>query len=171
MYNELVSEIKKKSQIRRIGGYLKEITTFTDSSGKIMQQYIQPIMTEFRLRDFLQVIVGATLLAVPVAFTEEVWGLGSSLPLFNVLTLSFLGLLFISFFVYFNFYRFHFKENKLQFLIRVFSIFLYSHIVVALILTIIKKAPWDADLMLALKRVLIISFPATMSAAISDNIK
>jgi len=166
-----MSEIKKKKQIQRIGGYLKEITTITDPSGKVMQQIVLPLMTEFRPRDLLQVIVGATILAIPISFTEEVWKLGSDLPLPNVVALSALGLLFISLFVYFNFYRFHFKENKIQFIKRVLYIYLFSHLVVALILTLIDKAPWQDDFLLALKRVMIVSFPASMSAAISDNLK
>jgi len=42
---------------------------------------------------------------------------------------------------------------------------------VALILTIIQKCPWEADAVLAIKRVIIVSFPATMSGTLSDTIK
>jgi len=166
-----MDEIRKKRQTQRIGGYLKEITTFKDSSGKVLQQVVLPLMTEFRPRDLLQVIVGATILAIPISFTEEVWNLGAGLPLLNVALLSLTGLFFIAFFVYFNFYRFHFKENKFQFIIRVLCIYIFSHFVVAIILTLIQQAPWKDSFLVAIKRVMLIAFPASMSAAISDNIK
>jgi hypothetical protein len=44
-------------------------------------------------------------------------------------------------------------------------------LVVALILTIIQKCPWGVDNILALKRIAIVAFPASMSATISDTIK
>jgi uncharacterized membrane protein len=119
----------------------------------------------------MQVIVGASVLAVPVAFTEETWNLGQDLPLQNVLLLSGLSLVFIGLFVYLNFYRFMFKENKSEYFKRVFSIYFFSLIVVAVLLTIIERCPWSADFLTALKRVLIVAFPASMSAALSDTIK
>ena len=55
-------------------------------------------MIEVRPRDLLQIIVGASLLAVPVAFTEETWNLGINLPLANVGLLGMLSVLFLSLF-------------------------------------------------------------------------
>ena len=43
--------------------------------------------------------------------------------------------------------------------------------VVALLLTIIQKCPWGVDNILAIKRVIIVAFPASMSATVSDTIK
>jgi len=40
-----------------------------------------------------------------------------------------------------------------------------------ILLTIIDKCPLGMDNMLALKRVIIVAFPASMSAAVSDSIK
>ena len=95
---------KPESTIKRVGGYLHRIVPIFDSAGKVINYTLTPIMVEFRLRDMMQVIVGASILAVPVAFTEETWKLGESLPTVNVLFLSGLSLLFIAGFVYFNFY-------------------------------------------------------------------
>jgi uncharacterized membrane protein len=49
--------------------------------------------------------------------------------------------------------------------------YVISLLVVAGFLTMIQKAPWEADLLLALKRTIIVAFPASMSATISDIIK
>src|SRR6056297_3101296 len=95
------------SRIKRIGGYLHKAVPVMDSAGKVLSYAFTPLMVEFRPRDLMQVLVGASILAVPVAFTEETWVLGDKLPLENVLLLSGLSLLFISGFVYFNFYRFN----------------------------------------------------------------
>ena len=66
-------------------------------------------MVELRIRDVIQIIVGATILAIPLAFTEETWQLGEKLPVLNVFALGLLSVLFIAIFVYVNFYRFYLK--------------------------------------------------------------
>ena len=128
-------------------------------------------MVEFRPRDLMQVLVGASILAVPVAFTEETWKLGAELPLGNVILLSALSILFIALYVYLNFYRFHMKGHVLEYIKRTSAIYFFSLLVVAILLTIIGRCPWSTDLMVAIKRVLIVAFPASMSAAISDTLK
>ncbi|HEY5653133.1 MAG TPA: DUF2391 family protein [Pontiella sp.] len=157
--------------VRRIGGYLHRVIPVVDETGKVIEHVLKPFMVEFKSRDLMQVVVGSAILAVPVAFTEETWKLGQELALNNVLLLSALSLLFISCFVYFNFYRLHFKGHILQFVKRTVSIYVFSLLVVAVILTIIQKCPWETDIMTAIKRILIVAFPASMSAAISDTIK
>jgi uncharacterized membrane protein len=166
-----MEEQKSETKVKRIGGYLHRVIPVFDSAGKIINYSLTPLMVEFRPRDLMQVIVGASILAVPVAFTEETWKLGESLPTKNVLLLSALSLLFIASFVYFNFYRFNFKEHVFQYFKRVISIYIFSLLVVGLILTIIQKCPWGQDNLLALRRIMIVAFPASMSAAVSDTLK
>ncbi len=162
---------KPKISVRRVGGYLHRVVPVVDSAGKVLNYALNPLMVEFRPRDLMQVIVGASILAVPVAFTEETWNLGATLPLSNVVGLSALSLLFIALFVYFNFYRFAFRGQSVEYCKRVISIYIFSLLVVGLILTLIQKCPWGSDSVLALKRILIVAFPASMSAAVSDTIK
>ena len=169
--NQNKDEKNSKSKIRRIGGYLHRVVPVMDGAGKIISYTLKPIMVEFLPRDLMQVIIGASILAVPVAFTEETWRLGEKLPLFNVVLLSGLSLVFIALFVYFNFYRFVFKENLFSFLCRVAGIYIFSLLVVGALLTIIQKCPWGVNNILAIKRMLIVAFPASMSAAVSDGLK
>lgn len=166
-------EEKRKQEffIKRIGGYLHRVIPIADSAGKLINYAVTPLMVEFKPRDLMQVIVGASILAVPVAFTEETWKLGEKLPLENVLALSGISILFIGLFVYFNFYRTMFLNNVLNYVKRVLAIYVFSAIVVGILLTLIQQCPWGVDNMLAIKRILIVSFPASMSAAISDVIK
>ncbi len=166
--NPLATE---KMSIRRIGGYLHRVIPITDGTGKVLSHFLKPVMVEFRPRDLMQVIVGAAVLAVPVAFTEETWLLGEELPFPNVLMLSGLSVIFIGLFVYLNFYRYMFKENIIEYAKRVFSIYFFSLVVVGVLLTIIQRCPWGTDNLIALKRVLIVAFPASMSASLSDAIK
>lgn len=165
------NDSRPRESVRRVGGYLHRVIPVFDTTGKILSYALKPLMVEFRPRDLMQVIVGATILAVPVAFTEETWVLGAELPLQNVLALSGISLLFIGLFVYANFYRFMFKKHCGEYTKRVLSIYFFSLLVVGVLLTIIQKCPWGIDNLLAIKRILIVSFPASMSAALSDTIK
>jgi len=166
-----MDERHRTTRVERIGGYLHRVVPIVDAAGKVLNYALKPLMVEFRPRDLMQVIVGATLLAVPVAFTEETWRLGESLPIRNVLLLSGLSVLFIALFVYFNFYRFAFRGHVIQYVKRVASIYVFSLLVVGVLLTVIEQAPWASAPLLAAKRTLIVAFPASMSAAVSDALK
>lgn len=160
-----------KRTIQRVGGYLKEVLTVVDATGKVVGHTVSPLMVELRSRDIMQIVVGASILAVPVAFTEETWSLGAKLPIQNVLALTTISLVFIAAFVYYNFYRYHLRKHIWEYIKRVLAIYLFSLVVVGLILTIIQKCPWGTDNVLAIKRIIIVAFPASMSAAVSDTLR
>jgi len=162
---------KVKYTIKRIGGYLHKIVPIVDNTGKVIQTVISPLMVELKPKDILQIIVGATILAIPVGLTEETWILAQQLKMRNVLLLGFVSISFISLFVYFNFYRFHLKGYFLEYIKRVIAIYGLSLIVVGFLLTIIEKCPWGVNNLLAIKRIIITAFPASMAATISDTVK
>ena len=164
-------KLKTEKEVIRVDGKLKEIVTVSDDKGNVLHKIISPLMVEFKPKDFLQVIVGSTLLAIPVAYTEETWKLGESLPIYSILMVAFISLLFMSAFVYYNFYRKHLKDHIFDFIKRVLLTYLVSCFVVAVLLTIIHKAPWTTDWLLAMKRIILVSFPASMSASVADMIK
>lgn len=164
---------KQKVEIKRLGrsGYLHTIIPIFDSSGKVIQRIVKPLMVELTLRDIIQIVVGATLLAIPMAFTEETWQLGSTLPNANVAILSLVSISFIALFVYVHFYRFYLKGFVLEYFKRVFAIYIISLIVVGLLMTLIQQCPWGVDNILAIKRIIIVAFPASMSAVATDALK
>ena len=82
-----------------MGGFLRRVVPKMDGAGKVLNYAFSPLMVEFRLRDLMQVIVGASILAI------------------------------------------------------------------------IQKYPFGSDNVMALKRILIVAFPASMSAALSDSLK
>jgi len=161
----------KKTTIERIGGYLQKIVTIKDSSGKVVHTIMAPFMVELRPRDIMQIIIGATILAIPIGFTEETWILGKELSLVRVFLLSGVSILFLSLFVYFNFYRFHLKDHVFDYVKRVIVTYLLSIMVVGTLLTLINKCPWNTDSLLAIKRIIITAFPASMAATLSDTLK
>jgi uncharacterized membrane protein len=160
-----------KYTIKRIGGYLHKLSPVVDKSGKVINYVTTPLMVELKPRDVMQIIVGASILAIPVGFTEETWNLGERLPLNNVLALAIVSLVFIALFVYFNFYRFQLKGYVFEYIKRVIAIYAFSLIVIGILLTLIEKCPWGTDNIMALKRIIIVAFPSSMSAAISDTLK
>ena len=161
----------KQTTTKRIGGYLHRVIPIADKSGIIISYAIKPLMVEFKPRDIIQVVIGSALLATPVSLTEEAWILGATLPNLNILLISLISILLISVFVYFNFYRHNLKGYIFDFIKRVIGSYLISMTVVAIILTIIEKCPWGIDNVLAIKRIIIVSFPAAMSGTLSDMLK
>lgn len=161
----------KETTIKRIGGYLHRIVPIADKSGEIISYVLKPLMLEFKTRDIMQVVVGSSLMAIPVSLTEEAWVLGETLPILNIAIIATLSLMMISIFVYFNFYKVTFKGYGLEFTKRVLGTYLISFLVVGLILTVLQKCPWGIDNLLAFKRIIIVAFPAAMAGTLSDTIK
>jgi uncharacterized membrane protein len=160
-------------KIQRLGrnGYLHRVIPIFDKSGAIVQRVVKPLMVEFRLRDALQTVVGASILAIPAAYTEEAWNLGRDLPIANISAIALLSIVFIAMFVYFNFYKSYIAQYRVQFIVRVTSTYVVSIVVVAILLTIIEQCPWGIDNVLALKRIVVVAFPASMSATVTDALK
>jgi uncharacterized membrane protein len=160
-------------EITRIGraGYLHSIIPIVDSSGKIIQRIVKPLKVELHFRDIIQIFVGASLLAIPLAFTEETWQLGRQLPLYNVAALALLSMIFIAISVYSNFYRHYFRGFIFEYIKRVLAIYVISLLVVGFLMTLIQQCPWGIDNVLAIKRIIIVAFPASMSAVVVDGVK
>ena len=61
-------EHKSKHTIQRIGGYLHRIVPIVDSTGQVISHVTRPFMVEVKARDVMQMMVGASILAIPVGF-------------------------------------------------------------------------------------------------------
>ena len=160
-------------RVERLGrnGYLHRIIPIVDKAGNVVQRLVKPLEVEFRVRDALQTVVGASILAIPAAYTEETWDLGSELGTANIIGIAVLSLTFIATFVYYNFYKSYFTQFKAQYFIRVIATYLISLLVVATLLALVDKTPWGVDNALAIKRIIVVGFPAAMSATVADAIK
>ena len=173
-----MTEIKQSSEsaevsVERIGrnGYLHRVIPIVDQAGKVVQRVVKPLMVEFRTKDLVQTIIGASILAIPAAYTEETWNLGRDLPNINILGIAAVSILFVAIFVYYNFYRNYLKEFLGQYFVRVVCTYIVAVTVVALLLTLVNQCPWGEDNLLALKRIVVVAFPASMSATITDALK
>jgi len=159
-------------EVVRIGKHLNEIVTMKDASGNLLHKVMKPVMFEVYPRDIMQLIVGAVLLSTPVALTEEVWELGKILPIQKVFLLALLSVLFTSLFVYYNFYRQHLKDHFMEFIKRIVLVYVISLCVSYLVLYLFHQAPLGgASWIITVKRMVIVAFPASMSAAVADMIK
>lgn len=160
-----------KTEIKRVNGYLKEIVTFFDSSGNPISQTINPLMTELKPRDIMQIFVGSFLVASPLSFTEEIWNLSVELKRANVFALGMISIIVSSLFIYYNFYRFRLKGNIIQYVKRVMITHLIAVSSIILILALIDKFPIVESPYIAVKRVTIIGFPTIFAAVLSDFLK
>jgi uncharacterized membrane protein len=82
-----------------------------------------------------------------------------------------LSVLFIAMFTYYQYHKHTTHEHFDTFATRVIVTYAMSFVVVSLIMTLIQRAPWWYDPMLAFKRVVIVTFPSALSAAIADTLK
>lgn len=124
---------------------------------------------KFNLEDASQVAIGAFALAVPVSFSEEAWKLGETLPLINMVMVFVLSVIFLSFFAFENVFQANIKYRVPIFLIRIVIAYLIAALVVALVLIALNKFPLLTEPLIALKRLVVITMPASMGAIIVDS--
>ena len=120
--------------------------------------------------DIIQVIVGASALTVPVAFSEESWRLSETLPIFNVIVLLLLSLLFIGLYSVQGIFQGKVKHRFSDFFLRIVVDYGLTLIVVFIILFALNRMPLLDEPMIALKRIILLSFPASMGAVIVDGL-
>lgn len=125
---------------------------------------------KFSIQDVAEITIGSVVLAFPVALTEEVWTLSQELPLGRTLLISLSSLLFIGWFGYHIFYRSIFKSHWRDFLLRIFSVYIITLVISAMILFAIDHFPLMTEPVATLKRMIIIAFPASFSATIVDSL-
>ena len=155
---------------QRINGELHQVTPVRDQDGTVVSHHVHRLHLELSIKDIVQIVVGATILAIPIAFTEEVWNLGNDLSWASIIILSIVSVVFIGLFIYLNFYQQHMKLHRNQFFNRLLSTYLFSLLVVGALLMVVGQAPWLTDFSLALKRTIIGALPASMSATVTDAI-
>lgn len=123
----------------------------------------------FNWEDASQVFVGAFALAVPISFSEEAWRLGETLPWPNLIMLILLSVMFLGVFAYQNVFQQNIHRRIATFVFRILVAYIISALVVALVLFSLDKLPiWDSPI-LALKRIVVITMPASMGAIIVDS--
>ena len=123
----------------------------------------------FNTEDASQVAIGSFALAVPISFSEEAWKLGETLPLANLSLIFILSVVFLSFFAYESVFQGNIKYRIPIFISRIVIAYCISAFVVALVLFSLNKLPVMSDPVITLKRLIIITMPASMGAIIVDS--
>ncbi|MDO6777295.1 MULTISPECIES: DUF2391 family protein [unclassified Shewanella] len=123
----------------------------------------------FNMEDASQIFVGAFALAVPISFSEEAWKLGETLPLINVMMLFVLSVVFLGLFTYHSVFQHDVKSRVIVFIFRIVIAYLMAALVVSLVLLCLNKLPLLDDPITSLRRIIIITMPASMGAIVVDS--
>jgi uncharacterized membrane protein len=123
----------------------------------------------FNIEDASQIFVGAFALAVPISFSEEAWRLSETLPTQNLLMLLSLSIVFLALYTYQSVFQKEIKSRILIFVLRIFIAYLMTAVVVALVLFCLNKLPLLDQPWLAIKRIIVITMPASMGAIVVDS--
>ena len=119
--------------------------------------------------DIVQVVIGASALTVPVAFSEESWRLSETLPLLNVIMLLLISLIFIGLYSIQVIFQGKVKHRLYHFVLRIIIDYGITLIVVFIILIALNRMPLFDEPIIALKRIILLSFPASMGGVIVDG--
>ncbi|MFH6951519.1 MULTISPECIES: DUF2391 family protein [Pseudoalteromonas] len=125
--------------------------------------------SSFNFEDIIQICVGAFALAVPISFSEEAWQLAQILPFTNLLLLLSLSFLFLSLYTFESVFQRNIRTRRLLFVSRIIFAYVITFFIVALVLLSINKLPLLTEPLVALKRIVVISMPASMGAIIVDS--
>ena len=121
------------------------------------------------LEDISQIAIGGFALAVPISFSEEAWKLGETLPIINLVFLFLLSIVFLSFYTYEGVFQGRVKNRVFIFLFRIFFAYLITVLIVGLVLIAINKFPLLSEPVIAIKRLIVITMPASMGAIVVDS--
>ena len=119
-------------------------------------------------RDVAEIVIGSCALAFPVSVTEEVWELSKTLPLGRVLYMSTWSVIFIALFNYHRYFRGQLRGNVGRFVLRVGAVYFVTVASAATILLALNQLT-TVETVVAIKRVVIVSFPASFAATIVDG--
>jgi uncharacterized membrane protein len=121
------------------------------------------------LEDIIQVVVGASALSVPVAFSEESWNLGRTLPAYNIILLIVLSLLFVNLYSFQIIFQGNIRHRISTFISRTIIDYCITLIIVFIVLSALNRMPILSEPVVAIKRIFILSFPASMGAVVVDS--
>jgi len=130
----------------------------------------EPEGPPFSQKDLTEIVVGACTLALPLAVTEEVWNLGRDLGTLNVLAIVAVSYAVIAYFVRSHFYAGNLQGRHAEYARRVLSVYGVTLVVAALCLLAIGKLPLLSDPLVAFKRTVLVSLPASFLATVVDGL-
>ncbi len=110
-------------------------------------------------------------MAFPVASAGEIWDLGKELSLLRVSGFAVASIVFLALFVYGLHHHGQPQENRLEgFAARVFTTYGLTVLISALLLFGVDRLELLSDPLLALKRTILVAFPASFAATAVDSL-
>ena len=123
----------------------------------------------FHWKDLAEVVLGACILGFPVAATEEIWNLGAELPLGRVLIFAVASIFLLATVIY----VIHRHEGRplshKTFMLRVVGTYGATFAISALLLLGLDRLELFQEPLVALKRTILVAFPASFAAALVDS--
>ena len=168
---EDVEEIKEDiEEIKEDIGVLRK----TMSKGKeIFSKVATTVLPDkFAFKDIAQQIVGATILSVPFAVTEEVWNLARNLDATHIVALVFITIMFDILLFYYT--KFQKIEDKriLMLPVRIASLIVVTYVTSAVVLSVFGVIGGQIqDPIWAMKLVVMVGLFANIGAGTADLIK
>ena len=141
------------------------------SATKAIEETPRPKPSGFRLQDVAELVIGSCILAFPIALTEEAWKLSEELSLFRIAMIALSSLLFLAWFGYYLFYRADLKGRFMEFAVRVLAAYVVTLVVCGIILGLINELAFWKQPVIALKRMILVAFPASFSATVVDSLR
>lgn len=125
--------------------------------------------TRFAPKDFVEIALGGSIMAFPVAVTEEVWNLSAELSLIRVLFFSVASLFVLAILIYFL--HDHGKDSDYRaFSLRVVSTYGATLIIAALLLHGLNRIDLVNEPLTGFKRMILVAFPASYAATVVDSL-
>lgn len=128
------------------------------------------MLDKLNIEDVIQVIIGSAALSVPIAFSEELWNLSMSLPILNIIFILLLSLAFINLYVIQGIFQGNIQYRIKIVIVRTIFDYFITLLVVAIVLFALNKLPLLTDTIIAIKRLIILSFPAAMGGVVIDGL-
>ncbi len=130
---------------------------------------VEPLGHRLKFRDVTEIVVGSCVLAFPVAVTEEVWRISEELSLSRALYLSSGSLIVIALFTYQRYFSGRLRGNVGHFVRRVLAAYFVTMACSASILLALNHLTTAETVSIAIRRVIIVSFPASFAATVVDG--
>ncbi|MEM7578015.1 MAG: DUF2391 family protein [Planctomycetota bacterium] len=166
-----LTDVSTSPILKRLNGHLHRVTPVFDEAGKLLHWATQPVMVEFKPRDIAQVVVGSTILAVPMILSDETIRTAGELTATRIGVVALVSVSFVAAFAYFNFYRTLIKGQVLNFLKRVVLTYVVTLLVVLGLMETLGQTHWSTDPTLTVRHLILVGLPASMFATVADAVK
>ena len=105
----------------------------------------------------------------PAAVTEEVWNLGTELALIRALIFSLASLFFLAILIFVLHGHGAASQSRKAFVQRVVATYCVTLFIAALLLFGVDRLDLFADPVVAIKRTILVAFPASFAATVVDS--